>query len=327
MSGNHNSSLDRALSLVDVAANSGADAIKLQTYKADLLTINSQHENFVVTGGGDGWAGQTLHDLYSKAATPWEWHEEIMKHANKRGLLFFSSPFEETAVDFLEDLNVPAYKIASPEIIDHELIKKVASTKKPIILSTGMATLREIDEAVSICRELGNHDIALLQCTSSYPASPEASNINTIVNLKETFNCEVGLSDPTLGIGVSIAAVTLGAVIIEKHFTISRSDGGVDSAFSLEPEELAQLVIETERAWLGLGSVSYGPNKEEGLSLMHRRSLYVCEDIKKGELLTKKNIRSIRPGYGLKPKYLPIVLGRKAKSDILKGTPLNFDYL
>jgi len=325
MSGNHNSSLDRAISLVDIAAESGVDAVKLQTYKADLLTINSEHEDFIVKGGGDDWAGQTLYEIYSKGYTPWEWHEEIIDRAKKRGLLCFSSPFDETAVDFLENLNVPLYKIASPEIIDHELIMRVAQTKKPIIISTGMASLREIDEAVNICRDNGNSNIILLQCTSSYPASPENSNINTLINLRKTFNCEVGLSDHTMGLGVSIAAIALGAVVIEKHFTSSRSDGGVDSVFSLEPDELKQLVIETKRAWLGLGSVTYGPNEEEQLSYMHRRSLYVCENIKKGEVFTKRNIRSIRPGYGIKPKYLSIVLGRKAKSDILKGTPLNFD--
>jgi pseudaminic acid synthase len=265
--------------------------------------------------------------LYKEAATPWEWHSEILDHAFKRGLICFSSPFDNSSVDFLESLRVSAYKIASAEIIDHGLITRVAETGKPIIISTGMATLNEISEAVAVAHAAGNQNIALLQCTASYPASPKNSNILTIPNMREIFNCEVGLSDHTMGVGAAVGAVALGATIIEKHFTLRRSDGGIDSAFSLEPNELEQLVVETERVSQALGSVFYGPTKNEMAGLMFRRSLYVCEDIKVGEEFSILNVRSIRPGFGLHPKYLKTVLGRNAKCNLAKGTPLSFDVI
>ncbi len=325
MSGNHNGSLDRALSLVDAAADAGADAIKLQTFTADTITLDIKSDEFVISDENSLWYGRSLYELYKEAATPWEWHSEIMDHALKRGLICFSSPFDNSSVDFLESLGVSAYKIASAEIIDHGLITRVAKTGKPIIISTGMATLNEISEAVAVADAAGNQNIALLQCTASYPSSPKNSNILTIPNMREAFKCEVGLSDHTMGVGAAVAAVALGATIIEKHFTLRRSDGGIDSAFSLEPKELEQLVVETERASLALGSVFYGPTKSEMAGLMFRRSLYVCEDIKAGEVFSEHNVRSIRPGFGLHPRYLKEVLGRNAKCDLAKGTPLSFD--
>ena len=325
MSGNHNGSIARALELVDAAADAGADAVKLQTYTADTLTLNIKSDEFVISDKNSLWCGKSLYELYSEASTPWEWHSEIMAHASKRGLICFSSPFDNSSVDFLESLGVSAYKIASAEIIDHGLITRVAKTGKPIIISTGMATLNEISEAVAVSHAAGNQNIALLQCTASYPASPKNSNILTIPNMREIFNCEVGLSDHTMGVGAAVGAVALGATIVEKHFTLRRADGGIDSAFSLEPNELEQLVIETERASLALGSVFYGPTEGEIAGLMFRRSLYVCEDIKEGEEFSEVNIRSIRPGFGLHPKYLNIVLGRLAKGPLAKGTALTFD--
>ena len=327
MSGNHNGSIARALELVDAAADSGADAVKLQTYTADTLTLNIKSDEFVISDENSLWCGKSLYELYSEASTPWEWHSEIMAHASKRGLICFSSPFDNSAVDFLESLGVSAYKIASAEIIDHGLITRVAETGKPIIISTGMATLNEISEAVAVAHAAGNQNIALLQCTASYPASPKNSNILTIPNMREIFNCEVGLSDHTMGVGAAVGAVALGATIVEKHFTLRRSDGGIDSAFSLEPNELEQLVVETERVSQALGSVFYGPTKSEMAGLMFRRSLYVCEDIKVGEEFSELNVRSIRPGFGLHPKYLKTVLGRNAKCNLTKGTPLSFDLI
>ena len=327
MSGNHNGSIDRAIALVDAAAEAGADAVKLQTYTADTLTLDVKSNSFVISDLGSLWYGKSLYELYSEASTPWEWHADIMTHAAKRGLICFSSPFDTSAVDFLESLNVGAYKIASAELVDHGLIQYVAETGKPMVISTGMATLSEIAEAVAVCHSAGNKNIALLQCTASYPASPENSNILTIPNMRETFGCEVGLSDHTMGIGAAVGAVALGATIVEKHFTLRRSDGGVDSAFSLEPSELAQLVVETERVSLALGSVFYGPTKSETFGRMYRRSLYVSEDIKEGEIFSTENVRSIRPGFGLHPKYLELVLGRKAKCSIIKGTPLSFNII
>ncbi len=327
MSGNHNGSIERALELVDAAADAGADAVKLQTYTADTLTLDIKSDEFVISDENSLWHGRSLYELYQEGTTPWEWHGEIMDHAIKRGLICFSSPFDNSSVDFLESLGVSAYKIASAEIIDHGLITRVAETGKPIIISTGMATLDEISEAVAVAHAAGNQNIALLQCTASYPASPVNSNILTIPNMREIFNCEVGLSDHTMGVGAAVGAVALGATIIEKHFTLRRSDGGIDSAFSLEPKELEQLVIETERASLALGSVFYGPTKSEMEGLMFRRSLYVCEDIKAGEVFSEHNVRSIRPGFGLHPKYLKKIIGRNAKCDLTKGTPLSFDVI
>ena len=323
MSGNHNNSLERALSLVDVAADAGVDAIKLQTYKPDTITLDIRENEFVINDTNSIWHGKSLYDLYSEGSTPWSWHKDLFEAAEKRGLICFSSPFDETAIQFLESLNVPAYKVASPEIVDHGLIRTIARTRKPVIISTGMATFQEINDAINICYGEGNNKIALLQCTSSYPSSPKYSNISTIVDMREKFKCEIGLSDHTLGIGAAIASVSMGSSIIEKHFTLSRSEGGIDSAFSLEPDELKQLVIESKRAWQSIGKVNYGANDSDKDSLKYRRSLYACDDIKKGEKFTSKNVKSIRPGLGLHTRYLDEILGSVSKENILKGTPIS----
>ncbi|AGA56416.1 pseudaminic acid synthase [Thermobacillus composti KWC4] len=325
MSGNHNQSLERALEIVEAAARSGAHALKLQTYTADTMTLNLSSGEFYIRDENSPWKGRSLYDLYQEAYTPWEWHEPIMRRCRELGLICFSTPFDESAVDYLETLDVPAYKIASFENIDLPLIRRVAKTGKPLIISTGMATIGELHDAVQTARDAGCQDIVLLKCTSSYPASPENSNIRTIPHMRELFECEVGLSDHTLGVGVAVAAVALGATVIEKHFTLRRADGGVDSQFSLEPHEMTMLVEETERAWQALGKVAYGSTKQEKSSMIFRRSLYVVEDVKAGEPFTVKNIRAIRPGYGLPPKYLDVVLGKKAARDIAKGTPLSWD--
>jgi len=322
MSGNHNKSLDRALKIVDEAARSGALAIKLQTYTADTMTINISDGDFFINDESSLWNNKSLYDLYKQAYTPWEWHMPIMQRASDLGMVCFSSPFDESAVDFLEELNVPAYKIASFENNHIPLIKKVASTGKTLIISTGMTTISELDEAVTAARESGCKDLILLKCTSSYPATPEDSNILTIPHMRELFGCEVGLSDHTMGIGTSIAAVAHGATVIEKHFTLARSDGGVDSVFSLEPDELKSLVIETKRAWQSIGSVAYGGTDSEKKSKIFRRSLYVVENMKVGDVFTEKNIRIIRPGLGLSPKYYGNFLGKKASKDIKKGTAI-----
>ena len=327
MSGNHNQSLDRALSIVDAAANAGADAIKLQTYTADTMTLDIKKGDFFIDDPKSLWKGQSMHDLYKLAYTPWDWHKPIIEHARSKDLLCFSTPFDETAVDFLESLEVPAYKIASFECIDLPLIKKVASTKKPLIISTGMATKVEITEAVDAARSVGCKDLILLKCTSTYPASPKNTNLNTISHMRKLFNCEVGLSDHTLGIGAAVAAVAVGASVIEKHFTLSRADGGVDSAFSLEPSELSSLVSETKRAFQALGDISYGATEAEKSSRSRRRSLYIGENMKAGEVLTAKNLRRIRPGNGLLPKYYEKLLGKKIKFDTPKGTPVSWDLI
>ncbi len=327
MSGNHNQSLERALAIVDAAAKSGAQAIKLQTYTADTMTLDLTEGEFFIDDPNSLWKGNSLYSLYQKAYTPWEWHKPIFDRARELGLIAFSTPFDETAVEFLESLDVPCYKIASFENIDIPLIKKVAVTGKPIIISTGMATVAELDETVRTARGAGCKDIVLLKCTSTYPASPEYSNLLTITHMRELFNCEVGLSDHTLGIGAAIAAVAMGATVIEKHFTLDRSDGGVDSVFSLEPSELAQLVQETERAWQALGRVTYGPINAEKHAVMRRRSIYVTADLKAGELLTKKNLRCIRPGHGLSPKYYENLLGKTVKHSVKKGTPMQWELL
>jgi len=327
MSGNHNQSLDRALEIVEAAAKTGAQMIKLQTYTADTMTLDIKENEFFISDENSLWEGNSLYDLYKIAYTPWEWHEPIMRRANELGILCCSTPFDESSVDFLETLNVPAYKIASFENTDLPLIKKVASTGKPMIISTGMATLAELDEAVQIMRESGCEQFVLLKCTSNYPASPENSNVLTIPHLREMFKCEVGLSDHTMGTGTSIAAVAHGATVIEKHFTLCRADGGVDSAFSLEPEEMSQLVTETERAWQSLGSVNYGPTEAEKPSLKYKRSLYIAEDVKAGEQLSKKNMRIIRPGLGLPPKYYNTLLGRRVRSDMKKGTAIQWELI
>ncbi|WP_438818014.1 pseudaminic acid synthase [Thermolongibacillus altinsuensis] len=325
MSGNHNQSLERALEIVEAAAKAGAHALKIQTYTADTMTLNLDNKDFKIEDPESLWKGNTLYQLYQQAYTPWEWHKPIFDRARELGMIPFSTPFDETAVDFLEELDVPMYKIASFENNDIPLIKKVASTGKPMIISTGMATLAELDETVRVAREAGCKDLVLLKCTSTYPATPEDSNILTIPHMKELFDCQVGLSDHTMGIGVAVASVALGATVIEKHFTLSRADGGVDSAFSMEPDEMRALVIETERAWQALGEVQYGPTEKEKASLKFRRSIYVAKDIKAGEKFTKENIRVIRPGYGLAPKYYEQLLGKQAKTDIKAGTPLTLD--
>lgn len=327
LSGNHNQSLDRALAIVDAAAEAGVDAIKLQTYTADTMTLDLAEGEFRISDPRSPWHGRTLYDLYKEAHTPWEWHAPIFKRAREKGLAAFSTPFDASAVDFLEQLGVPCYKIASFEIVDLPLIREVAATGKPMILSTGMATVAEIDEAVRTAKEAGCPEIVLLKCTSTYPADPAESDLRTIPHMRELFGCEVGLSDHTLGIGVAVASVALGAAVIEKHFTLSRADGGVDAAFSLEPQEMKQLVEEARRAWQAIGNVRYGPTEREKASLVFRRSLYVVKDLEPGDVLTKDNVRAIRPGYGLPPKYLDAVLGRKVVKHVPEGTPLRWETL
>jgi len=327
MSGNHNQSLERALAIVQAAAQAGAHAIKLQTYTADTMTLNVRGGSFEISDPDSLWAGQNLHDLYDQAYTPWEWHGPIMERARELGLICFSSPFDETTVDFLEDLGAPAYKIASFENNHLPLIEKAASTGKPLIISTGMASLGELDDAVRTARDSGCTQLILLKCTSTYPASPNNTNIRTIPHLRELFGCEVGLSDHTMGVGVAVAAVALGASVVEKHFTLARADGGVDSAFSLEPAELASLVIETERAWQALGQVRYGPTQAEQKSLVFRRSIYAAADIAAGELFTAANIRIVRPGHGAPPALYHQLLGRPARQTYSRGTPLSLEHL
>ena len=325
MSGNHNQSLQRALEIVEAAAKSGAHALKLQTYTADTLTLDVKEGEFFIDDKDSLWEGKSLYELYQEAYTPWEWHKPIMDRANELGILCFSTPFDETAVDFLEELNVPTYKIASFENTHLPLIKKVAATGKPMIISTGMASVAELDETVRTVREAGCKQFVLLKCTSTYPASPENSNVLTIPHMRKLFDCEVGLSDHTMGVGAAVAAVAHGATVIEKHFTLRRADGGIDSAFSLEPEEMKSLVIETERAWQSLGDVTYGPSEAEKGSLTFRRSLYIAKDMKKGDVLDKENLRIVRPGLGLPPKYHEVILGRKINRDVKKGTPVEWN--
>lgn len=327
MSGNHNQSLQRALAIVDAAAAAGAHAIKLQTYTADTMTLDLDEGEFSVAADNPLWGGKSLHRLYQEAYTPWEWHEALFKRAHERGLVAFSTPFDASAVDFLEGLSVPAYKIASFENTDLPLVRRVAATGKPMIVSTGMATLAELDELVAAARDAGCRDLVLLKCTSTYPATPLNSHLRTLPHLRELFRCEVGLSDHTMGVGAAVAAVALGATVLEKHFTLSRADGGVDSAFSLEPDELRALVVETERAWQALGEVRYGPTEAEKSSLAFRRSLYVVRDVKAGEAFSADNVRAIRPGMGLPPKYIDAILGKMASRDVRRGTPMSWDLL
>ena len=324
MSGNHNQSLDRALEIVEAAAESGAQALKLQTYTADTLTLDVSNGEFLIQDKDCLWKGKSLYELYQEAYTPWEWHEPIMKRANELGMLCFSTPFDDTAVDFLEELKVPAYKIASFENTHLPLIKKVARTGKPMIISTGMATIAELDDTVGAICEAGCEQFVLLKCTSTYPASPEHSNVLTIPHLRELFGCEVGLSDHTMGVGVAVAAVAQGATVIEKHFTLSRADGGVDSVFSLEPDEMKLLVIETERGWQSLGKVLYGFTEAEKRSMIFRRSVYIAEDMKKGEVLNENNLRIVRPGLGLSPKYYNLIIGSIVNGNYKKGTALKW---
>ena len=322
MSGNHNQSLDRALQIVDAAAAAGAHALKLQTYTADTITLDVRGGDFEIRDQNSLWAGQNLHDLYAKAHTPWEWHAPIMQRAKEHGMVCFSSPFDETAVEFLEKLDAPAYKIASFENNHLPLIAKAAATGKPLIVSSGMATLGELEQAVLTARSSGCKSIILLKCTSSYPADPSNSNVKTIPHLRSLFDCEVGLSDHTMGIGVAIASIALGASVIEKHFTLSRDDGGVDSTFSLEPQELRSLVTESHRAWQGLGAISYGSTKAEEKNRAFRRSIYVSVDIHEGETFTKSNLRIVRPGNGAPPWMLSYLLGKEARRNYAKGEPI-----
>lgn len=327
MSGNHNQSLERALEIVEAAAKTGAHALKIQTYTPDTMTLDLDEREFHISDPNSLWAGTSLYKLYGEAYTPWEWHKPIFDRCRELGMIGFSTPFDDTAVDFLESLDVPCYKIASFENTDLPLIRRVAATGKPLIISTGMATVAELDETVRAAREAGCKDLILLKCTSTYPATAENTNILTIPHLRELFGCEVGLSDHTMGVGVSVASVALGATVIEKHFTLSRADGGVDSAFSMEPAEMAQLVVESERAWQALGQVSYGPTEKEKKSLVFRRSLYVVKDVKAGEVLSTENLRAIRPGYGMPPKYLSVMLGHRFAKDVQKGTAMTWDLL
>jgi pseudaminic acid synthase len=327
MSGNHNQSLDRALEIVETAAKAGVDALKIQTYTAETMTLDISEGEFFIADKDSLWKGTSLYKLYQEAYTPWEWHKPIFDRCRELGMIGFSTPFDETAVDFLESLDVPCYKIASFENTDIPLIRKVAATGKPMIISTGMATVSELDESVRAAREAGCKDLVLLKCTSTYPATPENTNITTIPHMRELFGCEVGLSDHTMGIGVAVTSVALGATVIEKHFTLRRADGGVDSAFSMEPGEMHALVAETERAWQALGQVTYGPTEKEKTSLQYRRSLYIAKDMKAGDVLTKENLRAIRPGFGLAPKHLDQLLGKSVKQDIKAGTPMRWDML
>jgi N-acetylneuraminate synthase len=327
MSGNHNQSLARALEIVEAAAKAGTNALKIQTYTPDTMTIDLNEGEFHINDPNSLWAGTSLYELYGQAYTPWEWHKPIFDRARKLGMIGFSTPFDETSVDFLEDLDVPCYKIASFENTDLPLIRRVAKTGKPMIVSTGMATIAELDDMVKAAREAGCRDLILLKCTSTYPASPNNTNILTIPHMRELFECEVGLSDHTMGIGVSVASIALGATVIEKHFTLSRSDGGVDSAFSMEPIEMTQLVSETERAWQAMGKISYGLTNSEKQSIGFRRSLYIVKNLKKGDLLTLDNVRAIRPGFGLPTKYLDKILGRPIKIEVNRGTPLSWDLI
>lgn len=327
MSGNHNQSLERALEIVDAAAASGAHALKIQTYTPDTMTLDLNEREFHISDPASLWRGRSLYELYGDAQTPWEWHEPIFARARELGIIPFSSPFDATAVEFLESLDTPCYKIASFENVDIALIERVAATGKPVIISTGMATKEEIGDAVDAARGAGCDELLLLKCTSSYPATAENANILSIPDMRKRFGCEIGLSDHTLGIGVALASVSLGAVAIEKHFTLSRADGGVDSAFSMEPHEFRQLVVETGRAAAALGQPSYGPGPEEQGSLAFRRSLYIVEDVRAGDVLTRENIRAIRPGLGLAPKHLPNVLGKVMTKDAKRGTPLAWELI
>ena len=327
MSGNHNQSLERALEIVEAVAKTGAHALKIQTYTPDTMTIDLNEREFHISDPNSLWTGTSLYKLYGEAYTPWEWHKPIFDRARELGIIAFSTPFDDTAVDFLESLDVPCYKIASFENTDLPLIRRVAATGKPLIISTGMASVAELDETVRAAREAGCKDLVLLKCTSTYPATAANTNILTIPHLRELFNCEVGLSDHTMGVGVSVASVALGATVIEKHFTLKRADGGVDSAFSMEPAEMAQLVVETERAWQALGQVSYGATEAEKKSVVFRRSLYIVQDMKAGEVLTRKNLRAIRPGLGLPTKFIEQLLGKRIAHDAKRGTAVTWDLL
>jgi pseudaminic acid synthase len=325
MSGNHNGDIGRALALIDAAHAAGADAVKLQTYTADTLTLDHDGPGFTVEGGL--WHGRKLHELYQEAHTPWDWHPRLFAHARDLGITVFSSPFDPTAVAFLQSLDAPAFKVASFEIVDTPLIALMAQTGKPLIISTGLASPTDIAEAVAAAREAGAREIVLLHCTSGYPTPPSQMHLRTLQHLGEAHGTLVGLSDHTMGTAVSVAAVALGACVIEKHFTLARADGGPDAAFSLEPDELARLVADCRDAWLALGSVHYEDVEAEAASRDHRRSLYVVADVARGDLLTTENVRSIRPGHGLAPKHLISALGRAATRDLKRGEPLAWDMM
>lgn len=327
MSGNHNQSLERALSIIDAAADAGAHAIKLQTYTPDTLTIDVSHGEFFISDAKSLWEGKNLYELYKEAYTPWEWHKALFDRAKQRGIFCFSTPFDDSSVDFLESLDMPVYKIASFENNHLPLLKKIAQTHKPVIMSTGISTLADVEIAVKTLRENGCRDLILLKCTSTYPATPENTNILTIPHMANLFDCHVGLSDHTMGVGTAVAAVALGARVIEKHFTLDRSEGGVDSAFSMEPAEFKVLIEETERAFQSLGKVTYGILKDEEKSLGFKRSVYVIADMEVGEEFNQSNIRIIRPGHGLAPKYFEMLLGKKINKSVKKGTALTFDLI
>lgn len=327
MSGNHNGDLGRALAIVDMIAEAGAPSVKLQTYRADTITIDAAGPGFTISDGHELWGGRRLYELYEEAHTPWEWHEPIFARAREHGLVPFSSPFDSTAVDLLEDLDTPVYKIASLEIADVGLLRRVARTGKPVILSTGAADASDIDLAIRTIRNEGNDQLVLLGCTSSYPATPETTNLRTLPALSEIWDVIVGLSDHTLGIGVSVAAVAFGAALLEKHVTLDRADGGVDSAFSLDSLALRTLVEESERAWQALGDVHVGPTDNEAESRRLRRSLFVVEDVRAGEIVTERNVRSIRPSGGLEPRFYDLVIGRAFKHDVCRGTPLSWELI
>lgn len=327
LSGNHNQSLEQALAMVRAAAAAGVDAVKLQTYTADTMTLNSDHPDFVINDQSSPWYGKSLYQLYHEAHTPWEWHQAIFEEAKRLGLIAFSSPFDSTAVEFLESLEVPAYKIASFENTDLPLIRKVANTGKPVIISTGMATAEEIGQVVTTCQEAGCMELILLKCTSNYPADPSDSNLLTIPDMQNNYACPVGLSDHTLGIGAAVASVALGCCVIEKHLILDKSTGGVDADFSLEPAEFARLVSEVKTAWKSLGYIHYGPVGNEQHSVRYRRGLYITERLKAGDLLNEANIRSLRPALGIPVSQVDAVLGRKVVRDIEPGTPLDWDML
>jgi pseudaminic acid synthase len=324
LSANHNQNFDEAVTIIHAAKEAGADAVKLQTYTADTITIRSDSEYFRIKGG-TVWDGRTLHELYGEAHTPWEWQPKLKRVADDLGLDCFSSPFDPTAVDFLETIDVPAYKVASFELVDIPLIQKMARTGKPLIMSTGMATIEEIDEAVTAARNAGAKAIALLKCTSAYPALPEEMNLRTIPELARTFAVPAGLSDHTTGVLVPVAAVSLGACIIEKHITCSRSMGGPDAAFSLEPHEFKSMVEAVRMAEKALGKVQFGPSAREKSSRVFRRSLFVVQDVNKGESFSSESVRSIRPGHGLHPRYMEAILGKRATRNIARGTPLAWE--